>query len=547
MKVKGIISALAAAALAVGGGLVGAATANAAPTQGNTITITADSAEQMKGRNFSAILLAKYKTANDNGVTIETLSGRVSTAVEEAAKPLGYTDQSTDGDPMAWAGTLNATQLQQFAATLAENDEILQHAVTGNAKADVNKAVFTTSTPGIYLLIDRSTTGTDPEWGKSKPIIAGTAWLKVDGTPVVPGAEGTVELKNTQIQPAKVTKTADRSDVAKGDYATFTVTSTIPDYTGQDWTEYQYKLQDVNEGTGWVSDKDTSKYEAFITTAAGQRINLIVGANNGYGPDIKYDYAVMNGGFTMNFAPVILSETDNLDNDSLIGATITVKYRAQVTKSTTVGNENNGMKNTVTVTYGDTAKTASDSDRVFNFDYTLNKIDADHPNKYLAGATFTVQKVQDLTGYNGFTPQFAPISNPAAAKEYTTDEDGTIDFAGQGAGIYRFVETKAPEGYLNSKLSFDLMVYGSYTKDAKTGKITKAIRMTKLVDSEDTDDQGLVEAGGSIVTVKNVTSVTQLPKTGGMGLAALIALLAVCGVVLGTKAVRKANRAESAI
>lgn len=116
------------------------------------------------------------------------------------------------------------------------------------------------------------------------------------------------------------------------------------------------------------------------------------------------------------------------DEDLKNGTPITVTYSATLKKDAKAG----CYKNFAWVTSPDGESTHPDAD-VYTYAIKVYKYDT-NTDKPLAGAEFTLKDSEGKTIATG-----------------TTGEDGYFTFDGLDAGTYTIVETKAPEGYMDSK------------------------------------------------------------------------------------------------
>ncbi|KFI53754.1 SpaA isopeptide-forming pilin-related protein [Bifidobacterium biavatii] len=176
------------------------------------------------------------------------------------------------------------------------------------------------------------------------------------------------------------------------------------------------------------------------------------------------------------------------------------------------------------------------------FQFTKN----DGDGKALGGAKFVISKTVDGKTYYGkynvetwdWTSELKPTdyTQKEAAGVFTSDATtGHVTFYKLPKGTYTITEVQAPDGFLQNVLpSFTIEITGfdSLTNAAQfnvtsTDQFWKLVSYTEggQIDGKDNPDSKLV--------VKNVTSVTQLPLTGGAG----IVLFGVIGAVLAGGAV----------
>ena len=149
-----------------------------------------------------------------------------------------------------------------------------------------------------------------------------------------------------------------------------------------------------------------------------------------------------------------------------------------------------------------------------NPDIYFKKIDADKPDKALAGAEFEIRRKND----NGiFVPltkdgtEFLPKINKEEDKwKVTSNAQGQFEFEKIPNGEYQIVETKAPEGYaLVEKIVFKFDVENGKIiyKDKKDNKISKIDLNIQDKNKENSD------ANRILVTNKKA----EYPHTGGPG------------------------------
>lgn len=138
---------------------------------------------------------------------------------------------------------------------------------------------------------------------------------------------------------------------------------------------------------------------------------------------------------------------------------------------------------------------------------------------------------------------------------FLTGDDGKIDFNGLEEGKYTVHEIKAPQEYFQNALpSFDITIDPTYTKDDSNGSQTMFDASPDVVSGDHilttleykygksksnglvtaTDGPVTVTKNTSSVTVDNVKSITELPKTGAAGIAFFtvigVAIVALAGV-----------------
>ena len=211
-------------------------------------------------------------------------------------------------------------------------------------------------------------------------------------------------------------------------------------------------------------------------------------------------------------------------------------------------------------------KVHGDTVNVYSFKFTIKKTNAsDHA---LPGAQFTIQdKDGNYYTFDGTTwnttpeqPTALPAIDPSSTSSipdesakgiFISDANGEIAVNGLKAGTYTITEIKAPAGYLDLTLpSYSVTIGADYTQDddnQAAGSSAGDNWLSGLDYTYDLPATGLVTTNSSdksTATVENITSITQLPKTGAAGIALFSivgALLVAAAAVFGIRS-RKASR-----
>jgi|GEM_PF-2842366 len=277
---------------------------------------------------------------------------------------------------------------------------------------------------------------------------------------------------------------------------------------------------------------------------------------------------------------VVITLTATLNKDAFV----TNKAGAETTDI-----DLNGNANSVKVDFSDHTATGhhevlGPTVNVYSFKFSLVK-QYRKDNTPLRNAQFTVKRSSDgkyLTLSDGAwgTVDNEPTADTAYPTKASPDEktlntlngkgvfltkgDGKIDFNGLEEGTYTVHEIKAPQEYFQNALpSFDITIDPTYTKDDSNGSQTTFDANEDEDDANEDEDvvsgdhilttleykydtsksNGLVTAtdgpvtvtkNTSSVTVDNVKSITELPKTGAAGIAFFtvigVAIVALAGV-----------------
>lgn len=275
---------------------------------------------------------------------------------------------------------------------------------------------------------------------------------------------------------------------------------------------------------------------------------------------ITIDLAKYVGGYSTDGKTLVEGSAAGLDSNR-IGKEFIVKYTATLNNDAVISPDGSN-DNRVRLEYSNTphaysyGKITPPDTQVYTGKFGVLKVDKTS-NKTLEGATFQVSangKQLKFIGGNG-DYQLAKDQNAAiATADLVVGTDGYLYLSGV-EGTYTIKETVPPTGYSNLFLpEFVVTVetkplkrpaLGGDKDDNKWYEPQNAVTTLKLdkqdiwglVDKKLGTDSALVAA---YVKVSNVTSVTELPKTGAAG----IALFTVTGTLLAGFAVLVSVRAR---
>ena len=508
----------------------GAPTSVRTDSTNDTLTITAD--KSLSGHTFTAVELAKIikATAVDGKITetAVTTNSSLTNNIKSAAKTAGATDDDLKSDPMTWvAKTLTDSDTSPYAGKLRDfvtalsNDSMVTKDATPPFTVSGNTAVLT-GEPGVYLVFDKST------GAASLPILAATTISHLTNEA---GTLGTVDWKALTAPAPEKSLTgingkapADpHKGVANiGDTLTYKITQPVPAMTG--YSTYRLVIGDhLSKGLGEPTNLTVTVDDTTLTE------------NTGYMTNYK---AEDDGSHTMSIA---LGDTNGNALPVLTGhKTITVTYK---TKVTTEARQGTNIENTAALKYSNNPLDPTQAGTVFTSTpvvlytggFTIKK--TDRQGNPLKGAEFAVGATSDH-GPMTFTKQADGVYTPDenGSTTLTTDDNGLIKIEGIGNKQIGVVETKSPYSDSQHLLpSFSTTV----NVDTTTGK-------TSLIQTAETDNYGLVTAPTNTmpttVTVMNVQSLFQLPRTGlaGMLLMAVpLTLMLAAGILVTVKARRK--------
>ena len=420
--------------------------------------------------------------AGQGGIGLKATGEDLSDAAYTYVKGLGQTDDKTVSDFAKKAAAWAASQ---------SLDETSQANVAGDTKtATVSGLAY-----GYYLVVPNPKGSTD----QTNPFRGTDAMLVNVNQPTQ-----TMELKT--VYPTvdkKVEDNANHASASVGDTLDFTLTSKVPDIS--EYTQgYQFSFVDTlsegltfNQGSVHVmiGENDVTNNCTIVNPSTGNNVLTIhFGTENGSLSDGKYD------------------ATDLFKDNA--GQTITVTYTATLNENAQIEDD---QTNTVKVVYSNdpttdgTGESGESKTHQYTFGFDLNKTDGTNG---LAGAHFKLQDSEgaDIKLVSAGVDTYRPAKTEemeSASTEVTTPEGGVIHFTGLAAGIYKLVETAAPEGYNKVATPIEVTIEASYAEDGTLLSWT------------------VNDAGNHAVEVVNHAGAT-LPGTGGIG----TAIFTVAGIVL---------------
>ena len=502
------------------------------------------------------------------------------------ANPMGYLVEKVFKDKSGkalseltspWGGDSSA--LRAFAESLSK-----ELAKTGAPTADKtdDSALKTGENgnleQGLWFLKD-VTTQDDTKGTNSIPIITPTTFDGADSW-------GTVTLKNTTptIDKKLVDSKDDgtytpntQPDYAVGDDVYYELTSTVPVYTGYDIdptmdaakkTTRIFKINDTASKALTVS-ADTVIKSVKLTPAQGTAITLVKDKDYtvtvaGYGDVNTPDTDAYKGGHVttidlgkyVNKAEGSKSATDGI----LEGAIVTVIVKAKLNKDALISNPGNLQKNPnkVDLEYSNRPEEVNHAHKVpgpevpvYAYKFDILKTDKAGTTK-LPGAKFTIKAVSGTSkhhgkylgsyGENGWSYLDSEPAVAATDGVFTTGTDGKINVSGLDAGTYEVHEIAPPDGYTAISLpKFQFTI--TPTVDDKDAAGYKTITAVALSLAKGADVRALLSQGGKTLNIWNAKNITELPKTGGAGLAMIVAVGALFIAASGIFALRARRKA----
>ncbi|MFB1411594.1 SpaA isopeptide-forming pilin-related protein [Bifidobacterium sp. 2450] len=556
---KRVISGAAALGIAVSGLAIGVSTAYAADPTTGSITINKSKTDQVDhsfdGWHLASLTnITKDNSDNINGFLIDTDDDMVGTIVaamtsgqkdayekdanyfstdNTVANPMGYLVEKvfkdTSGKALSeltspWGG--DSSSLRAFAESLskklAETGAPAAYKTGDTAlKTGENKNLE----QGLWFLKDVTTTD-DVKGTNSIPIITPTTFDGADSW-------GTVTLKNT-------TTTIDKKLVDPQDDGTYTP-NIQPDYAVGDDVYYEltstvpvYTVSVTGYGDANTPDTDAYKGGHVTTIDLGKYVNKAEGSK---------------------------SATSGI----LEGAAVTVIVKAKLNKDALISEPDNLQKNPnkVDLEYSNRPEDVNHAHKVpgsevpvYAYKFGVLKTDKAGTTK-LPGAKFTIKAVSGTSKHNGkYLGSYGENgwsyldSEPAAADTdgvFTTDANGKINVSGLDAGTYQVHEIAPPTGYTSIGLpTFEFAITPAVGDEDNGHKIITNVALGDPTGANGGTVDARVSKDASVTyqyNVWNAKNITELPKTGGAGLAMIVAvgaLFIAASVIFALRARRKA-------
>ena len=500
------------------------------------------------------------------------------------ANPMGYLVEKVFKDKSGkalseltspWGGDSSA--LRAFAESLSKE---LAKAGAPTADKTGDSALKTGENKelkqGLWFLKDVTTTD-DTKGTNSIPIITPTTFDGADSW-------GTVTLKNTTptIDKKLVDSKDDgtytpntQPDYAVGDDVYYELTSTVPVYTGYDIDSTMmdatktriFKINDTASKALTVS-AETVIESVKLTPAQGTAVTLVKDKDYtvtvaGYGDVNTPNTDAYKGGHVttidlgkyVNKAEGSKSATDGI----LEGATVTVIVKAKLNKDALISKPGNLQKNPnkVDLEYSNHPEEVNHAHKVpgpevpvYAYKFDILKADKAGTTK-LPGAKFTIKAVSGTSKHDGkYLGSYGKDgwsyldSEPAVADTdgvFTTGTDGKINVSGLDAGTYEVHEIAPPDGYTAISLPKFQFTITPTVGDEAAG--CKTITVVALSLAKGADERASLSQDGKTLNIWNAKNITELPKTGGAGLAMIVAVGALFIAASGIFALRARRKA----
>lgn len=296
-----------------------------------------------------------------------------------------------------------------------------------------------------------------------------------------------------------------QTDASIGDVCSFVVSLTIPAYT--DVETLNLVLEDNMTNMEYMPDS-AKVYSAEPKNPTDPQAVELVNA-------IKSDPALTGSSLKFDLDYKTLTQ-----NDTTVAKTVYLFYKAHVTPNAAA----DGIStNTAQLSYGRSDKTMQTTTavttNVYNYSFTLNKVDAD--DKPLSGATFEMYTSDDISMHFTKNDDGDYVPDASGAVEQLP-ANNTFTVKGLGHGTYYVKEVSTQRGYFLPKDRFTLTLASFVKADASAQPEHE--RLSTLgcnFKNKNEADANLV--GAKTVTEKNYmvdlrnATTPVLPSTGGAG------------------------------
>lgn len=603
---KRVISGAAALGIAVSGLAIGVSTAYAEDPATGSITINKSDAGQVDhsfdGWHLASLTnVTKDSTGKINDFRIDTDANMVRTIVaamtsdqknayendayyHSSDNPMGYLVEEVFKDKSGkalseltspWGGDSSA--LRAFAKSLSKE---LAKAGAPTADKTGDSALKTGENKkleqGLWFLKDVTTTD-DTKGTNSIPIITPTTFDGADswGTVTLKNTTPTIDKKLVDSKDNGTYKPNTQPDYAVGDDVYYELTSTVPVYTGYDIDSTMkdatktriFKINDtaskaltVSAGTVIESVKLTPAQGTAVTLVKDKDYTVTVAD---YGDVNTPDTDAYKGGHVttidlgkyVNKAAGSTSATDRI----LEGATVTVIVKAKLNKDALISELGNLQKNPnkVDLEYSNHPEEVNHAHKVpgpevpvYAYKFDILKTDK-AGTTMLPGAEFTIKAVSGTSkhdgkylgsyGENGWSYLDSEPAVAATDGVFTTGKDGKINVSGLDAGTYEVHEIAPPDGY--TAISLPKFQFTITPTVGNEGAGRKTITVVALSLAKGADVRASLSQDGKTLNIWNAKNITELPKTGGAGLAMIVAVGALFIAASGIFALRARRKA----
>lgn len=514
-----------------------AAPAQAAQT-GITLETPQGASNTLAGHSFTAYRIGGYTDvvkANGRVASFDVVTadqGATKAWLAAALKSAGLTVKAGCDEAGTIAGTDDAATLRRVADLLATSAS-KPAATVSNVTGSGTRATLNVP-DGYYLVTD---TNKD-----TLPMIVGT---KVDGMDLSTGTLGTLTVKTRTFTLDKTLVHVDGSEsktgsVRVGDTATYHIAFTMPYMAGADASVRivdQMTGQTFKDMTGATLDGRDVKDQVGVVKApataipaksSGLPATTLPAGSVGFNLDRLATAA--NGGKRVVIT-VRTTITSTADNHHIEAPTGHVAWKDLSTGTVYTPDPPTSRADVYT---GDLKVTkTSTADRTARIPDAGFKIRDKGTGKWLSWSASGWSDAADEAHATEFRTGDANHDGKVTAAEASASTKGDATFPGLSSGTYEIRETTAPEGFVKTSLGLPSL---TATLDAEKGTVT--------YQGADLPNLTTVEGGRAVVA--DMTSLTQLPTTGGVwGVVTTVSVMAAfAGLAFG---VRRATRASDGV
>lgn len=514
-----------------------AAPAQAAQT-GITLSAPEGGSNTLAGHSFTAYRIGGYTDvvkANGRIASFDVATadqGATKAWLAAALKKAGLTAKAGCDEAGTIAGTDDAATLRRVADALAASASKPAATVSNVTSSGIRATLDVPD--GYYLVTD---TNKD-----TLPMIVGT---KVDGMDLATGTLGTLTVKTRTFTLDKTLVHADGSEsktgsVRVGDTATYHIAFTMPYMVGADASVRvvdQMTGQTFKDMTGATLDgKDVTAQVGVVKAPAtaipakssGLPATTLPAGSVGFNLDRLATAA--NGGKRVVIT-VRTTITSTADNHHIEAPTGHVAWKDLSTGTVYTPDPPTSRADVYT---GDLKVTkTSTADRTARIPDAGFKIRDKGTGKWLSWSASGWSDAADEAHATEFRTGDANHDGKVMAAEASASTKGDATFPGLSSGTYEIRETDPPEGFVKTSLGLPSL---TATLDAEKGTVT--------YQGADLPNLTTVEGGRAVVA--DMTSLTQLPTTGGVwGVVTAVSVMAAfAGLAFG---VRRATRASDGV
>lgn len=512
----------------------------AAPAQAaqTGIILEAPTCNTLAGHSFTAYRIGGYTDvvkANGKVTSFDVANadqGATKAWLAAALRKAGLTAKAGCDEACTIAGETDAATLRRVADLLATSAS-KPAATVSNVTGSGTRATLNVP-DGYYLVTD---TNKD-----TLPMIVGT---KVGGMDLSTGTLGTLTVKTRTFTLDKTLVHADGSEsktgsVRVGDTATYHIALTLPYMVGadasvrvvdrmtgqtfKDMTGATLDGRDVKDQVGVVKAPAT----AIPAKSSGLPATTLPAGSVGFNLDRLATAA--NGGKRVVIT-VRTTITSTADNHHIEAPTGHVAWKDLSTGTVYTPDPPTSRADVYT---GDLKVTkTSTADRTARIPDAGFKIRDKGTGKWLSWSASGWSDAADEAHATEFRTGDANHDGKVTAAEASASTKGDATFPGLSSGTYEIRETDPPEGFVKTSLGLPSL---TATLDAEKGTVT--------YQGADLPNLTTVEGGRAVVA--DMTSLTQLPTTGGVwGVVTAVSVMAAfAGLAFG---VRRATRASDGV